>query len=406
MNRVWRLLRHDRRGSIAPMIAVVLPVVIGGAALGIDVGNEYITTQQLQVASDAGATDAAMLLLSQPTVKQLLAAARQGATDVLTAGGFANTAASAISVSATETAVTVTLSAPTSNFFAAALGVGPSTSTVTSTASLNQGSACVLTLSNASSGFVLSGSTSVNLVACAARSNGGYVMDGGSSMSATAVYAGGSISVDSSATIGTTPLVPDAGTVADPFAADAPLQNAMLNVGSVSGPSEKGNGGTQTVSIEPGNYSGWDFLNNSTINLAPGTYYVNGDITVNGGATINGSGVTIISNGIVNFSGGNINLSALTSSSDAPFPGVLIADNSASTQSIQGNSTSTLTGLVYMPNAPVYLAGSASTGSTTSCFEVVAFTVEFTGNSTLNSNCSAYGMINLPASQRMVVLTH
>ncbi len=150
-------------------MAVMLPVVVGGAALGIDIGNQYISAQQLQVASDAGATDAAMLLLSQPTAKDLLAAANQGVSDTLSAGGFANTAQRTLSVSATQTSVTVTLTAPAANFFASALGIGPSTATVTSTAALNQGSACVLSLSNSSSGFVVTGNTTVNLVACAAR---------------------------------------------------------------------------------------------------------------------------------------------------------------------------------------------------------------------------------------------
>jgi hypothetical protein len=405
MNRKWFSLWNDKSGAIAPLVAAMLPVSIGGAALAVDLGNQYISTQQLQTASDAGATDAGMLLLSQPTGSQLLAAAKQGVTDILTAGGFANTAQQTVSVSYTQTSVTVTLSAPTRNYFSVALGALAPVRTVTSTASLQQGSSCVLSLSNSSSGFVLSGSTSVNLVACAARSNGGYVMNGGSAMSASAVYADGNISVDSSASTGTTPLVPDAGTVADPFASDAALQNAMLAVSSVSGPTPKGNGGNQTVNLQPGNYSGMVFLNNSTVNLAPGTYYVNGDIYVNGGATINGSGVTIITKGTVNFSGGNINLSAPTAESGAAFPGILIADGSSSTQSIQGNSSSTLAGLVYTPNATIYVAGTAAAGSTTACFEVVAFTVDFTGNSTLNSNCSAYGMISLPANPHMVVLT-
>ncbi len=402
--RTSRSLWRDTSGAIAPLMAVMLPVVVGGAALGIDIGNQYISAQQLQVASDAGATDAAMLLLSQPTAKDLLAAANQGVSDTLSAGGFSNTAQRTLSVSATQTSVTVTLTAPAANFFASALGIGPSTATVTSTASLNQGSACVLSLSNSSSGFVVSGNTTVNLVSCAARSNGGFSAGGSSSMSASAIYAAGSISASTSST-GTTPLVSDAGSVADPFASDASLQNAMLNVATASGPSESANG-QQTVSLTPGDYGSWSFQSQSTLNLAPGTYYVNGNISVNGGSTITGTGVTIITSGVVDFTGGNINLSAPTASSGAAFPGVLIAASSSSTQSMEGNTNSTLSGLVYAPNAAVYLAGTAATGSTSACFEVVAFTVDFTGNSTLDSNCSAYGMINLPASSHMVVLTH
>ena len=399
-------LRRGNSASIAPMVAVMLPVLIGSAALAVDAGNEYISTQQLQIASDAGATDAAMLLLSQPTASELQAAAQQGATDILTAGGFANTQQMTVAVTAaTQTSVTVSVRAPATNFFSRVLGVGTPSVGVTSTASLQQGSACVLSLSGISSSLELAGSTAVDLIGCSARSNGGYVMNGGSSMSASAVYAGTTAAIDSAADIGSTPLITNAGSVADPFASDAPLQNAMLAVANVSGTEESANGGSSTLSLTPGNFSSWDFLNNSTVNLAPGTYYVNGDITVNGNATINGSGVTIISDGVVNFSGGNINLTAPAASSGAAFPGVLIADNSSSTQSVQGNSSSTLSGLVYTPNAAIYLAGSAQVGSTTACFEVIGFTVEVTGNSTLSSNCSAYGLINLPASNRMVVLT-
>jgi Flp pilus assembly protein TadG len=71
----------DRRGAIAPLVALTLPVLIGAMGLAVDVGFLYVEHQRLQIAADAAATGAALLLPGTPSTAQLQAAALQAATD-------------------------------------------------------------------------------------------------------------------------------------------------------------------------------------------------------------------------------------------------------------------------------------------------------------------------------------
>ena len=64
---LWQLptylqISRDRRGAIAPLVALTLPALIGAMALAVDVGFLYVEHQRLQIAADAAATGAALLL--------------------------------------------------------------------------------------------------------------------------------------------------------------------------------------------------------------------------------------------------------------------------------------------------------------------------------------------------------
>ena len=62
---------------------------------------------------------------------------------------------------------------------------------------------------------------------------------------------------------------------------------------------------------------------------------------------------------------------------------------------ISGNSSSYFNGTVYVPNAPVTYGGNSSV-STPGCFQVIAYAVEFSGNTKLdNSKCKSDGAITL-----------
>jgi hypothetical protein len=61
------------------------------------------------------------------------------------------------------------------------------------------------------------------------------------------------------------------------------------------------------------------------------------------------------------------------------------------TVNISGSSASYFNGTVYVPNAPVTYAGnSGSTGPDPGCYQVIAYAVNFIGNTKLdNSGCDA-----------------
>ena len=58
-------IRHRRRGAVAVLVAVLLPVTFGFVALSLDVGYIYDVRTQLQASADAAAHAGAMQLPNQ-----------------------------------------------------------------------------------------------------------------------------------------------------------------------------------------------------------------------------------------------------------------------------------------------------------------------------------------------------
>ena len=55
---------------------------------------------------------------------------------------------------------------------------------------------------------------------------------------------------------------------------------------------------------------------------------------------------------------------------------------------ISGTSASYFDGTVYVPNTPVTYGGNSSGAPSSGCYQVIAYAVSFTGNTTLdNSGC-------------------
>jgi Flp pilus assembly protein TadG len=162
-----------------------------------------------------------------------------------------------------------------------------------------------------------------------------------------------------------------------------------------------------------------------TFTFGDGTYYVNGNVTLSSGPTyfgnslleINGNLVvssgasmcgspapcgsgtthmTIVDNGTNTFSGGSTaNLQAPASGATNGIPGVLMASNYTSAvttyaQMFSGGTSGTYAGVLYFPNSSIEFSGGANTGGS-SCFEIVANAVYFTGGSATASTCSGFG---------------
>ena len=65
--------RGDDRGAVLVIVALLLPLIMGTAALVIDVGFWYLTQAQLQAAADAAALAGAQQLPSSPSSAQAYA---------------------------------------------------------------------------------------------------------------------------------------------------------------------------------------------------------------------------------------------------------------------------------------------------------------------------------------------
>jgi len=157
---------------------------------------------------------------------------------------------------------------------------------------IGDGTACVLSLNKTASGAAIAqGSTTVNLSGCSLYDNSAnasaLTVGGSARLSALSVGVVGGISGNTSITAvqgvntGVQPL-------ADPY--------AKLQVPAFSGCDDHNFTAKTKVTINPGVYCGGMKLNaGADVTLNPGIYYIDrGDLTVNGGATMTGTGVTII----------------------------------------------------------------------------------------------------------------
>jgi hypothetical protein len=250
---------------------------------------------------------------------------------------------------------------------------------------------CLLTLGGDVNGVVsgtdvtLSGNVDITANNCSIRSDAGVSVSGNVTVNASAIYASGSITSSGNVAVNATEYS-NQPQLADPYANWSPLQTALANASCTGGQAVNTSGGSQTLS--PGCYSGIND-SNATLTLSPGVYYVNGGINLSGNASMSGAGVTIVSSGTFS-SSGNVQIS-LTAPTTGPTAGVVYASTNTQGSSFSGNDAMTFSGLIYYPNGILSISGNAANGSN-GCAEIVAQTVNLSGNANLASNCGGFGL--------------
>ena len=428
-------LSNDRKGGIVVMFALLLPIMIGFVGMGVEIGLWFESKRDLQTAADAaaigGAYEAQDGSATSSTITSVATtdATRNGynaTTDTLTASNPPGTGSYTADANAVEVSISRSVNLLFSGYFmSSAINI---VARAVATAGSGTDEACVLALDTASTGVSVSGSGTITFDGCEVASNS-------SSSSALSVSGSGALTTDCysvvggvSATSGLTTdadCSPDTGAsaIADPYSSLTAPNEAC----DVNGYTYNTNGGSTTLA---GN--GWtsgvedayticgDFwIRNGTVTMSPGLYVIDGgDFKTNANGSINGTGVTIILKNdgqINNINGGStVNLSAPTSSDNAgDWEGILFFQDPDTTSSCTGNNCNTLNGsssttfqgTVYFPDQEINVNG-GNEGSST-CLQIVALRVGFSGNSSLNagnSGCSAAGVsaIYLPGGVELV----
>jgi hypothetical protein len=328
--------------------------------------------------------------------------------------------------SAADTAIQVTVSQTIAKSFSSIFVYTGSQSsvTVTATAIAEIVSAatgpqpCLVALDGAGGGVTddisLSGSPSVTSTNCSVRSNTGILLTGTSTINVAGTYAAGAITVpvyNPNAVTGGS--FPNSGTIPDPYATDAVLQSAFssLAAGTTPGPViPDPNTSWKTQTLSPGTYASLTLGGSSNITLSPGTYYVQGNITFDGAATITGSNVTFISLGtMTDAASASASITAPTTASGVGIPGVLFASQNSGQSQFSGNVAFPLSGVFYFPNGNLSFSGSVDVNNDGSaCAEVIAGTITITGAAALSSTgCAPYGTLNfgsVPTSTSIVLV--
>ena len=425
--RVLKKLSSDRKGSTAVAMAVLTPVIVAGLAFGSEAGYWELTQRRLQNAADtaaysagtqlrSGADDdvveeAALLVANQSgfTLSLKDQAGVAGATGWLQVTSPPTTGDYAGDANALHVAMLTRVDRQFSKLFIKDVV----TISTEATALVNNGRpACVLSLHPSADGSVeASGSTSVTLDGCDVAAN---------SISSSAILTGGnaaSIEADCATTVGGVDDSHGNFTFNDcvgpienaPYSADpyddivAPTCASYSNANNFTragNPSRPGSGVAGTVNC----YQNVGSLNRD-VNLRSNEIYVlhNSDLQLNGGNDITGTNVMIYMSGNSSITiNGNatIDISAMTSGT---YSGIAIWGdrNEDVDMDLTGNSGVSIVGAIYSPNkdSKVTYRGNTSSFTAGECTQVIGGSVEFTGNSDFDTDCSSSGTREIRTAQ-------
>ncbi|WP_292387404.1 hypothetical protein [Mesorhizobium sp.] len=397
---VSRRLRRGESGNVATIFALTLPIV--------ETSYWYYSSLKLQATADAAAYAGALEKIQGSDTATITAAATQSATDNGLGNGTITVHTPPTSGPNTaKKAVEVILNQNLDRMFTSIFTQTKVPEQARAVALITDASkACVLALNkSASQAALFSGSTSVKLTGCSVMSNSSAAdaikVQGSAGLQADCLISVGGVSLNNPVTTTCKSPITQALPASDPF--------SSLPAPSTSGSCQNVNSGKSTQTIQPGTYCNGMNLNGN-VALSSGTYVVQGNLKINAGAVITcaapcTNGVTIYMTGSNTISmNGNatVTLSAPTSGT---YSGVLFYGDrtgNAAQSTFNGTATSSLTGAIYFPKQQVNYLGNFSGAN--GCTQVVADTIQWSGNSTINQNCSSLGLQDIPAAPSVAIV--
>jgi Flp pilus assembly protein TadG len=392
-------LISSERGNVLIVGAATMPLLLGAVALSVDSVNLTLARRQLQRTADSGALAGAYAIVQNQTVATAVSRDLLLNKDHTLKTTTVQNAPTAGSHAGDTSAVRVILEANRATPFMAIFNDRTPTIRVEATAAvIFNGKFCMVSLEEGNAtGITFTGSSTIDLgcgVATNSRATAAVACGGSTRVVASPIAAMGGVPTCSGYTTGTK-LMPYSAKQADPFAG-LPL------------PDISGMDCTQQIKIQPndplttkqpGCYKDMDIK--GKVNLAPGTYYINGatgGFSAGSQAVISGTGVTLIftsktptiSSTIATISsingGAQLNLSAPKTGT---YGGVLMYQDPratiGNTIQINGNSATSYEGGFYFPKA--YMTFNGTTGMNTQCLQLVARRLSFSGNSSVTNTC-------------------
>ncbi len=420
-----RDLLQNRRGSVAFATVIALVPLIGVVALGAEAGSWYVTKQQAQNAADAAAYSGALKRACEfgsvtcadtQTVEyrgEQFAAqnafCNEGDSSTYPGTRCAASLPSGISQSVqieqpAGNQVRATVSQTQPAYLAKLFGLPSVTIGATALAQID-GLAkppCVLALTDP---ITFQGSPTLTSPTCGIASNSaaangiGFTGNNGIDFDAPSYTVGGCSQTSSSGTACTS-VQTYQQTFPDPLDG---LDAAMKALKTANFSKDCKN---DVISYETS--ACYISGNVSLSGSLSGTYYFTGNVKINGSPTISGTATLIFFGGATLTITGNptIQLTAMTSpagpaalaSVASLMKGLLIYDGESYSKkgvNISGSSASYFNGTVYVPNTPVTYGGNSSASAPASgCYQVIAYAVNFQGNTKLdNSGCNSFGAV-------------
>lgn len=403
-----RLLQDESGQSIMIVIFLFSILLLGFVAIGVDVGYLFHQERMAQAAADAAAVAAAeeMSVSNSSTAQQTAANAMaklngfDPADSVLPATVTLSTPSSGNYISSSYVQAVVSRQIPT--FFLGFLNPSATKITVAARAVAGGGTTvptCICLEAASGNGLGMSNNAQLSAPTCGvtvdSSSSNAVSIVGSSTLSALSLGTisstwNNSSNINNNGSISSTTKVVQGIKNACSLSLTAPTAPSVCNSNPIQGWTAANNytgkytlpASGDTVSGTTVCYNSLDTSQSSSVTFTSGyTYYIKGDFTTGGGSPLTGSGVSFYVGGNVNIANGvTVNLTA-PYESDGTTLGTLFDVNGTSV-TIQGGSTSTLSGLLYAPNAAVTLNN--GTGTTLN-MDVYAQSLNMSGGATLSS---------------------
>lgn len=429
---------EDVYGGAAIIMALMTPVIIGGLAFGAEIGGWELTKRQVQNAADVSAYAAGTQVRSGADADTILAAATliaeqsgyKGGEDGIVVESPPSTAPNAVDGSdpnGDSSYVYVTLTQTEERRFTKFFSNGDDISIQSAAlAHVENGRpACVLALAPNTSGAVTAtGSTTVGLTGCDVASNSisssAVTVGGSASLTTNCVSAVGGVSASSGLNMTEcSEAIENAPLTADPYrnvahptvpatCATGAEKNKLLTNTHGTGNPKPTSGGSSNLGDA---YCGGGNIQGHT-NFSAGVYVLKGGSwRVNSTAELDGAGVTLFltCNGpsdcaTLDINGGaDIDLKAPTSGT---YAGILVFFDraNAGSSTLNGGSNFSMVGAIYGAAHNIDFSGDTTSGSAGQCTQVIGYTVEFTGNSGFDTDCSASGTTAIMAGQSIKIV--
>jgi Flp pilus assembly protein TadG len=417
MSMSWmRKLRKDQKGNILVVGAASMPMLIGAAAMAIDTIQISLWKRQLQRAADSAAVAAAYAANQNasegeavtndldehvdndldenetPTLQQILVQAGSFAENEISTDPCALRDAALCFDRAVRVSVTAQRTPPLISIFSGTPTLFKANATA---AVVSTGQFCMIALYDGTDpGIVATGNADVRLgcgMATNSRSDSAIEGDGSSNVDVTNLVTVGGLEGVDDHFVGDPILQPYSTPIGDPLA-------SVPNPPTPSGCTDFNDSPQSVTSLTSPATNPKCFNSLSvqgTLNLGPGTYYVNGgDITINAQARITGTGVTIVMTG-PNGNAGTMNINGgasinLTAPSTGDYKGIAFyRDRRAAVRSVtlNGGANMSIQGAFYFPTADIGIQGGF--GTVSQCLQMVARKLSFRGSTAINNNCPA-----------------
>ena len=362
--RRWRgacvRLVDDRSGSVVPMVAIALTVLLGLAALGTEVGTWYGTKRNMQNAADSAAYSAAIAKNVPPGTSSVFTAQ---AKSVAGSYGYVdasknvtvtvNNPPSSGTYSANNFAIEVTIQQPQQASLSAIYMATAPTLAARSVAFLTTSSKCVYTLNpTASDSFHVEGGGVVT-IAC------GLVVN---SSSSTATINQGTITAPTvdivggySGTINSPKITTGIKPVSDPlfyvpppsYSGSCDYTNKTISSG--------------TVTLSNGVYCGGIKISGTAkVTLSAGTYILKGGgLTISGTGTVSGTGVTLYNTGNTLYPYKPVQIDnpavTFTAPTSGALAGILFFQDRSIVSTAANSLAGAFAGALYFPTTPIVL---------------------------------------------------